>query len=118
MTTRVEATAILGCVSVTGLEGPELISLACADNNYLVRDLKWSNWGADSARAEGTAFINDCDPNCADSGFTELPVTVTVRKPQECGYNAKLYSRLDVAYVDEPARDETFDIGCDQSPTN
>ena len=118
VTTRVEATAILGCVAATGLEGPELISLACADNNYLVRDLQWSNWGADSARAEGTAFINDCDPNCAESGFTQLPVTVTVRERQECGYNAKLYSKLDVAYADEPARNETFDIGCDYELMN
>ena len=33
--TTVDATAILDCVSVTGLEGPDRISLACADNNYL-----------------------------------------------------------------------------------
>lgn len=76
------------------------------------------NWGAASARAEGTAFINDCDPNCADSGFTQLPVTVTVRELQECGYNAKLYSKLDVGYADEPARNETFDIGCDHELMN
>ncbi|WP_165241601.1 hypothetical protein [Corynebacterium lizhenjunii] len=111
VTTTVEATAILGCVAVTGLEGPEDISLACADNNYLVTDLKWSRWGAETATATGTAFINDCDPFCAQGTMEEFPVTVTVRDLRTCGYNARLYSAVDVAFAD-PARNETFEVGC------
>lgn len=109
VTTTVEATAILGCVSVTGLEGPDSISLACGDNNYLVKDLKWSNWGADEATAEGTAVENDCDPFCAEGTFKQTPVRVVVDKREACGYNAKVYSRIRVIY---PDHEEVEEIGC------
>lgn len=122
--TTVDATAILNCVSVTGLDGPADVSLACADENYLLKDLSWDKWGADTATATGTAVINDCDPFCAEGTFHEYPVTVTIREPETCGYNAKIYSRLDVAFAGtepnpnaDPAagfqpQDESFDIGC------
>ncbi len=108
--TTVEATAILGCVAVTGLEGPREMSLACADNNYSLRELEWSNWGAEEARARGQALINDCDPNCAEGKFGTYPVEVTVGKRQDCGYQARLYSSLEVTFED--GRREHFDIGC------
>lgn len=114
--TTIDAAAILGCVSTTSLEGPKDLSLGCADQNYVLRDLAWTNWSADSATATGTAVINDCDSSCAEGTFHEFPVQVTVRDKKECGYNARLYSALDVAFEGtEAARDETFDIGC--SPT-
>lgn len=108
--TTVDATAILDCVSVTGLDGPERISLACADNNYLVNQLTWSNWGAETAEADGVAIENDCDPNCAEGTFKEERVKVVVDKREACGYHAEVYSRVRVQYED--GREEEQAIGC------
>ena len=108
--TTVDATAILDCVSVTGLDGPERISLACADNNYLVNQLKWSNWGAETAEADGVAIENDCDPNCAEGTFKEEKVKVVVDEREACGYHAEVYSRVRVQYPD--GREEEQQIGC------
>ena len=112
ITTDVAATAIVDCVHVTGLEGPEMISTACADNNYYVEDLEWENWGADTATATGTAWINDCDPLCADGEFETFPVRLTLDKREECGYNARIYSRMVLDYPENPERNEEFSIGC------
>lgn len=108
--TTIDATAILDCVSVTGLEGPDRISLACGDNNYLVNQLEWSNWGADAAEAEGQAIENNCDPNCAEGEFSEEKVKVVVDKRMACGYNTEVYSRVRVQYPD--GREEEQPIGC------
>ncbi|APT93117.1 hypothetical protein CPHO_09695 [Corynebacterium phocae] len=114
VTTTVEATAILGCVATPNLEGPAEISLGCADNNYVLHDIEWSNWGADTATATAVATINDCDPFCAEGKFVDLPVTVTLGQREECGFNAKLYSKLEVEFPgSQPQRSaDTFDIGC------
>src|SRR5699024_11576841 len=42
VTTTVESTAILGCVHVTALNGPDTLSTACAANDYTLVDLNWS----------------------------------------------------------------------------
>ncbi|MFW8574799.1 hypothetical protein [Corynebacterium pseudodiphtheriticum] len=114
ITTEVSATAIVDCVHVTGLEGPEMISTACADNNYYMEDLEWENWGADTATATGTAWINNCDPLCADGEFETFPVRLTLDNREECGYNARIYSRMLLEYPENPDRNEEFSIGCAQ----
>lgn len=114
ITTEVSATAIVDCVHVTGLEGPEMISTACADNNYYVEDLEWENWGADTATATGTAWINNCDPLCADGEFATFPVRLTLDNREECGYNARIYSRMLLEHPENPDRNEEFSIGCAQ----
>ena len=114
ITTEVSATAIVDCVHVTGLEGPEMISTACADNNYYVEALEWENWGADTATATGTAWINNCDPLCADGEFATFPVRLTLDNREECGYNARIYSRMLLEYPENPDRNEEFSIGCAQ----
>lgn len=112
VTTEVAATAILGCVNVEGLQGPDTIATACADNNYTVHDITWQSWGDESAVGHGTAWINDCDPFCADGTFHTHPVTVTVSEKQKCGYQADVYSKLELTY-DDAALNESFSIGCE-----
>lgn len=109
--TVVAATAVLGCVNVEGLQGPDSITTACADSNYTVHDIRWDTWGDNTAVGHGTAWINDCAPFCADGTFHTYPVTVTVRDKQQCGYQADIYSKLDIEYEDR-AMNETFEIGC------
>lgn len=55
LTTTVQAAGLLGCVNIVEQNAPEEVSLACADQNYLLKDLEWDNWNAPEARAEATA---------------------------------------------------------------
>ncbi len=116
--TTVAAAGIVGCVHVTGVGGPENLSLACADNNYMLDGLQWSGWNSPEATATGQAWINTCDPNCAEGQRKQLPVKVTATRQRSCGYNLDVYTQLKVDYSDEIsaaeplAQDETFDLTC------
>ncbi|AWB84133.1 hypothetical protein C3E79_06275 [Corynebacterium liangguodongii] len=118
VTTTVDAAGIVGCVNVTGVAGPEEISLACADNNYVVSDLEWQGWNSESARATGTAWINECDPDCASGRMRKFPVQVRASEKRSCGYNLEVYTSLEVTYSSEVrsseplAANETFELGC------
>lgn len=118
VTTTIDAIGILGCVSIIGQDGPEEVSLACADQNNVLRDLKWNNWNAPEATATGTAWVNDCDPSCADDAIKPYPVKVKVSRQQDCGYNLNVYTRLDVTYLDAKPeteqRTEQHQIGCSE----
>ncbi len=113
--TTIRAAGMVDCINVAGLDGPKLVSLACADDNYVLTDLKWENWTADTATARGTAWVNDCDPNCADGRVQPHPVRVRVSKMKDCGYHMRVYSRLEVIYPDgsePPFTNETFPMEC------
>lgn len=111
--TSVDAVAVLGCVNAVGLQGPEDITLACGDNNHSVTELQWQDWGADAATASGVEWLNDCDPFCAEGTFHQTPVTVRATDLEDCGFNARVYSRLEVIYPEGSGKDsESFPIGC------
>lgn len=116
--TTVDAAGIVGCVHVTGLAGPGELSLACADNNYLLTNLSWQGWNSPQANATGTAWINDCDPNCAEGVREQFQVRVIASKRKTCGYNLDVYTRVQVLFREEDktrstlARDEVFDLEC------
>lgn len=48
----------------------------CADFGVAVWKIKWSKWEASGAEGTGIFMANDCDPNCAEGKFLEVPVTV------------------------------------------
>lgn len=111
ITTTVAATAIVDCVHIAGFNGPEEIVTACADGNYKITNIQWQNWNAPEATGRGTARINNCDPTCAEGHFEDFPVTVKVSSVTECGYQARIYSKLDV-YFDDPSQNTSYDFGC------
>lgn len=116
--TTVDAAGIVGCVHVTGLAGPEQLSLACADNNYLLDALTWQGWNSPEATATGTAWINGCDPSCTEGTRKQFRVHVIASARKSCGYNLDVYTRVRVTFRDEDkaqselAQDETFELGC------
>ncbi|QNH95333.1 hypothetical protein [Corynebacterium anserum] len=117
ITTTIDAIGILGCTSVVGLEGPEEISLACADQNNVLTNLVWDQWNSPMATATATAWVNDCDPTCASSRTKPYPVRVKISDKENCGYNLDVYSRLEVTYTGEEIpkyekRTEVHSIGC------
>lgn len=118
VTTTVQAAGLLGCVNIVEQGAPESVSLACADGNYLLTDLTWDNWNAPEAQGRGNAWVNDCDPSCAEAEQKQYPVTVTVSEKRNCGYNLDVYNKLSVTYGEQKPKyseqQESFDIGCAQ----
>ena len=57
---------------------PKRITLACADDNILLKRLGWNEWNADKVKGQGRLLVNDCDPNCASGTFDKYAVKVTL----------------------------------------
>lgn len=108
--TTVQAAAIIGCVSALGTEGPDEMSLACADDNQRISGMRWDNWGSAEATTHALETINNCEPDCANGTFVNRGVDVVADNLQECGYGAKLYTRLRV--IQPSGAEEVFDMGC------
>lgn len=45
--------------------------------------LTWTSWTHRSATADGAVWIKSCIPNCAESPFSPVAVTVTAFKPRQ-----------------------------------
>src|SRR5215467_8856901 len=63
---------------------PHHITITCADGNFFLSGLKWSQWGRKTAAGKGTANINDCMPFCAQGHFHKYPVKVPPSSAHFC----------------------------------
>jgi hypothetical protein len=64
---------------------PKTIVVTCADQNFTIRSIRWSDWTTTSATGTGTARVNDCQPNCAAGRFRSYRgVTVHLSRPVVC----------------------------------
>ncbi|MGW1891369.1 hypothetical protein ACWCP6_14110 [Streptomyces sp. NPDC002004] len=83
--------------------------LACGDGNNLLKDLKWSAWGPETATATGTDWVNDCQPYCAAGRFHPYPVDVTLFRPKTWPQDPgkQQFTRIRLVYTDHrPAKTE------------
>jgi hypothetical protein len=97
------------------VSSPRQLTLACADGNYSLTNLRWRHWAASAATASGAARANDCKPYCAAGHFHSYPVTVTVDRLTRCG-SARYYARLTITYANARpagvARRDVHTLGC------
>ena len=77
---------------------PATVVLACGDGNFGVRRLRWIGWGGPCAAAVGTAYANDCTPNCAAGHFHAYRAVIVADGAQRCAH-VVAYSRVTVAFV-------------------
>jgi hypothetical protein len=63
---------------------PRTITVACADGNLVLAHVHWSSFGASSARATATYYVNDCKPYCAAGRFHSYPITLVLSKAKPC----------------------------------
>ena len=56
---------------------PSGLTLYCGDAGDFLAKLRWSDWGAATARASGVEVTNTCKPNCAAGNAVSKPVRVT-----------------------------------------
>jgi len=63
---------------------PATIVVACADANLQLTHLRWASFGAATAHASGSYYINDCNPYCAAGHFHSYPVKVVLSQAAVC----------------------------------
>lgn len=78
---------------------PSEIVFACADANFGVRKLTWTGWGAPFAAAVGTAYLNDCTPNCAAGHMHSYPMVVIAKGAQRCPDGRRAYETVTYAFI-------------------
>ncbi len=59
---------------------PSSVIQYCADGGAGVVNIKWSSWGATSAKGTGIYYINGCTPTCAGGTIYKSSVNVLLNK--------------------------------------
>jgi hypothetical protein len=80
---------------------PAEVVLACADAGLGVRKIIWLGWGRAVAAGVGTAFANDCSPDCAAGHFHTYRAVLLLSGTQRCG-GKTAYRTATVAIVGTP----------------
>lgn len=91
---RAGVTYLLDCIDEPVAE-PSSYTVACADGNQSLVDLRWSDWGAQRASATGAVIANDCDPSCAEGSDVRAEVRVVASDLVD-GEAAATYGRLTI----------------------
>jgi hypothetical protein len=76
---------------------PTGLVLSCADATTALEMLKWSAWGASTARATGTFADNDCSPTCAAGTFNRYKANVTLSAPKTIN-GKKVFTKVRVVF--------------------
>jgi len=96
---------------------PSEVILSCADAGTGVRKITWLGWGEPTAAGVGTAFANDCTPNCAAGHVHTYRGVILLGGAQSC-HGKVAYRTAAVAIVGEPpaawktAADATYPLRC------
>ena len=77
---------------------PRRLVTACADGNYYLASLAWKHWGRRTSTATGSAWANDCKPNCASGKFKSYPVTAKASRRMRC-HGHRDYTKLRITYT-------------------
>jgi hypothetical protein len=72
---------------------PSELLLACGDGTQSFTVARWTRWSRESARAVGTAEINDCTPSCVAGKAHRYRAIVLLDRPRSCG-GRRLFTRL------------------------
>jgi hypothetical protein len=80
---------------------PAEILLACGDGTESFSVTRWMRWTRRSARAVGTAEINDCTPSCVAGRVHAYRAAVVLDRPQTCGGRV-LFTRLHLVLARRP----------------
>ena len=101
------ASATTPPVAFAGCLGPAVrpldVLLACGDGTASFEVTRWTRWTRRSARAVGTAEIDDCDPSCVAGHMQHLLAWLIVDRPRPC-HGGQRFTRLRLVFAQRPAR--------------
>lgn len=75
------------------VRAPKTFALSCENDSFVMKDLRWKNWGSRTATAVGTAMYGGCELECATKDGKKYTVRVTVTRPEN-GESAIHYTRM------------------------
>jgi hypothetical protein len=101
-TAKVAPVTFAGCLERASFK-PKDVLLACGDGNASFDVASWSRWTRQSAKAVGTALINDCTPNCAAGHFSSALAALILERPRTC-HGARRFTRLRLVFATRPRR--------------
>ncbi len=81
-----------------------------------VRVPHWSHWTASSAFAQGTLWVDNCQPNCAAGHYVKYPASVSLSRVA-AHQGARYFSRLTLRYYHKRPRDYGFRWGAYRGAT-
>ncbi|HEX5925508.1 MAG TPA: hypothetical protein VFY45_16870 [Baekduia sp.] len=80
---------------------PGEVLLACGDGTSWFDVARWTRWTRRSARAVGTAQINDCTPSCVDGHVHHYRAVLLLDRPRACGGRLR-FTRLRLVHTKRP----------------
>jgi hypothetical protein len=94
-------------VAFAGCLGPSVrpmdVLLACGDGTESFEVTRWTRWTRRSARAVGSAAIDDCDPSCVAGHTHSFLATLTLDRPRAC-HGRLRFTRLRIVFAQRPVR--------------
>jgi hypothetical protein len=78
---------------------PTDILVTCADGGFGVDRLSWVTWGGSRAVGLGSAYVNDCTPNCAAGRFHRFAAVVIASGLQRCPNGETAYLTVTWAFI-------------------
>jgi hypothetical protein len=60
--------------------------------------IRWTSYGATSAKGSGANWLDNCDPSCAGGKFSSYPVTLSVSDPSVV-HGRDIFTRMIVDYT-------------------
>ena len=91
-TAKAPPVAYAGCLPPPVVRPSELL-LACGDGTQSFTVARWTRWNRRSARAVGTAEVNDCTPSCVAGKLHRYRAIVLLDRPRTCNGRV-LFTRL------------------------
>jgi hypothetical protein len=81
---------------------PRTVTVFCADGGMVVRKIDWTSWGDDAARGDSRrAWVNDCEPSCAEGRFRRYHARLLLRRVRTCPGGEHAFTRMRVRFVGE-----------------
>jgi hypothetical protein len=74
---------------------PDVVLVVCSTDDITAENLVWSDWGAQSAHAKGSATVDLCAyGDCASGDYISVPFDVTATRIVHCTKTRRAYSTL------------------------
>ncbi len=74
---------------------PDVVLVVCSTDDITAENLVWSDWGAQSAHAKGSATVDLCAfGDCASGDYISVPIDMTATKIVHCTKTRRAYSTL------------------------
>ncbi len=79
------------------------------DGTGSVQSISWSSWGPGGASGEGTEFVNDCNPDCAQGTSTPYFAFVTLSDPSQTA-DGYIFTQMTINAPASPTGSQTYSI--------